>query len=229
MCGRFTQKSERRIITEEFYITEFLDPVLTSYNVAPGSDAGVILGPGSSPRYARYRWGLVPSWAKDPGIGNRMINARSETVREKPSYRQAFRKRRCIVPVDGFYEWRKDGGLKVPYFIRQPSGRPFSLAGLWETWEDPDAHPLRTFTILTTNANARLRDIHDRMPVVIPPDGRALWLDGGEGAHGEGGDEEALLALLAPSPDPLLEYYEVSRIVNSPRNDSPACIEPVRR
>ena len=222
MCGRFIQKSERRIIAEEFYVQEFVDPLVVSYNVAPGQTAGVILGAKGGNEYARYRWGLVPSWAKDPVIGNRMINARSETIAEKPSYRSAFRKRRCLVPVDGFYEWKKDGKLKVPFFIHQQSGRPFSLAGLWESWNDPDGKRLLTFTIITTDANERLRALHERMPVIIPPGARKLWLDG------SAEDMKPLFDLLRPSEEKLLDYYEVTRFVNSPLNNTPECVEPVK-
>jgi putative SOS response-associated peptidase YedK len=222
MCGRFIQKSERRIIAEEFYVQEFVDPPEVSYNVAPGQNAGVILGGSAGNVYARYRWGLVPSWAKDPAIGNRMINARSETISEKPSYRNAFRKRRCLVPVDGFYEWKKDGSLKVPFFIHERSGKPFSLAGLWETWSGSEGNPLLTFTILTTEANERLKELHDRMPVIIPPGSRRLWLDS------PAEDAKRLFELLRPSEAKLLDYFEVSRFVNSPQNNSPECVEPVK-
>jgi putative SOS response-associated peptidase YedK len=222
MCGRFIQKSERRIIAEEFYVQEFIDPLAVSFNVAPGQTAGVILAGSGGNGYARYRWGLVPSWAKDPAIGNRMINARSETIAEKPSYRSAFRKRRCLVPVDGFYEWKKDGKLKVPFFIHEQSGRPFSLAGLWESWDDPEGNRLLTFTILTTDANERLRALHDRMPVIIPPGARHLWLDS------SAEDVKPLFDLLRPSGEKLLDFYEVSRFVNSPQNNTPECVEPVK-
>jgi putative SOS response-associated peptidase YedK len=222
MCGRFIQKSERRIIAEEFYVQEFADPPVVSYNVAPGQAAGVILGASGGNVYARYRWGLVPSWAKDPTIGNRMINARSETIAEKPSYRSAFRKRRCLVPVDGFYEWKQDGKLKVPFFIHDRSGKPFSLAGLWESWNDPEGNRLLTFTILTTDANDRLRALHDRMPVIIPSGARKLWLDS------TAEDVKPLFELLKPSEENLLDYHEVSRFVNSPQNNAPECVEPVK-
>jgi len=222
MCGRFIQKSERRIIAEEFYIREFAAPPVVSYNVAPGRTAGVILGGAEGNRYDRFRWGLVPSWAKDSAVGNRMINARSETIGEKPSYRNAFRKRRCLVPVDGFYEWKKDGKRKIPFLIRERTGRPFSLAGLWESWDDPGGKRLLTFTILTTDANARLKELHDRMPVVIPPEARSAWLDP------SADDPRPLFRLLKPAEETLLDFYEVSRYVNSPLNDTPECMEPVR-
>ena len=219
MCGRFVQKAERKIITEEFYVREFIDEVITSYNVAPGQNAGIIINRGNNV-YVQYRWGLVPSWAKDPQIGNKMINARAETVAQKPSFKSAFRNRRCLVPVDGFYEWKRTGGYKIPYFIHHRSKKPFSLAGLWETWKDPEGSPVSTFTIITTDANAALHPIHERMPVVIPTEKRVFWLD-------SAADIQSLQILLVPFNSSELLFHEVSRLVNSPDNNSPQCIVPV--
>jgi putative SOS response-associated peptidase YedK len=219
MCGRFIQKSERRIITEEFYIDEFLDDVIVSYNLAPGQEAGVVYRDGST-KFARFRWGLVPPWAKDPAIGNRMINARAETLAEKPSFRSAFRSRRCLIPADGFYEWKKEEKRKVPFFVFLKSERPFGLAGLWESWKSPQGSILNSFTIVTTEANASLRSLHDRMPVIIRPEDRTFWL-----SHKNGAAE--LDRLLVPYEDAELVYHEVSRTVNSPQNNNPGCIAPV--
>jgi putative SOS response-associated peptidase YedK len=219
MCGRFVQKAERKIITEEFYVREFIDEVVTSYNVAPGQNAGIIINRGNNV-YVQYRWGLVPSWAKDPQIGNKMINARAETVAQKPSFKSAFRNRRCLVPVDGFYEWKRTGGYKIPYFIHHRSKKPFSLAGLWETWKGPEGSPRSTFTIITTDANAALHPIHERMPVVIPAEKRLFWLD-------SAADIQNLETLLVPFNSSELFFHEVSRLVNSPDNNSPQCIVPV--
>jgi putative SOS response-associated peptidase YedK len=217
MCGRFVQKSERKIIIEEFYIGTFADDVFMSYNVAPGQNAGVIINDGEN-RYVMYRWGLVPSWAKDPQIGNRMINARAETVPQKPSFKAAFIQRRCLIPVDGFYEWKKEGNYKIPYFIFQKSERPFSLAGLWEQWSAENGALLNTFTIITTEANPVLKELHERMPVIIPKENRDLWLDR------DNKDDDVLAGLLKASGESELSFHEVSRFVNSPNNNSPECI-----
>jgi putative SOS response-associated peptidase YedK len=229
MCGRFTQKSERKVISLEFYIHDFISDVLVSYNITPGQDAGVIIGNGQN-RYVRYRWGLVPFWAKDPSIGNRMINARAETITEKPSFRQAFASRRCLVPADGFYEWRKQGSFKTPFYIHHRSNRPMSFAGLWENWnpkgegkaasQTRESEALYTFTIITTEASDKLRGLHDRMPVIIPPEKRELWLD-------READAAELEGMLVSFDSPEIDFYEVSRMVNSPMNNTPACIEPV--
>ena len=238
MCGRFTQKSERKIISLEFYIKDFLSDVLVNYNVAPTQDAGVIVSDDVY-RYVHYKWGLVPFWSKDPAIGNRMINARAETVAEKPAFRTAFAKRRCLVPADGFYEWKKEKGFKTPYYIYHASGKPMSFAGLWESWtprtdareEQVDADlfspeiekpsPLHTFTIITTEANEKLKPIHERMPVVITPELRDVWLD--PNTH-----TDRLMLLLRSLPSGQVDYHEVSRMVNSPQNNSPNCIEPIK-
>ena len=219
MCGRFIQKAERKIIGEEFYIALFINDIITSYNVAPGQNAGIIINRGDNV-YVQHRWGLVPSWAKDQKIGNRMINARAETVAQKPSFKSAFKSRRCLVPVDGFYEWKRTDGYKLPYYIHHRSERPFSLAGLWETWKSPEGSDLRTFTIITTDASSALRTLHDRMPVVIPPEKRPMWLD-------SAADTQDLETLLVPYDSAELQFHQVSRMVNSPNNNSPQCIIPV--
>ena len=162
------------------------------------------------------RWGLVPSWADDPEIGSRMINARSETPPEKPSFRSAFRRRRCLIPADGFYEWKRENGDKQPYCFRMQDGRPF--AGLWESWEKGDG-TLRTCTILTTRANSVLEGVHDRMSVILPSDSYNAWLD-------PDADREELGELTVPYPGDDLEIYPVSRFANSPRNNDERCIEP---
>ena len=166
------------------------------------------------------KWGLIPSWADDPGIGARMINARSETVAEKPSFRRAFKERRCLIPADGFYEWQRTSGGKQPYYLRTKSGRPFAFAGLWESW-DGDGSEIHSCTILTTDANDLVGEVHHRMPVILPPGDYELWLDPDVREPGE------LLPLLAPYPANDMEVYQVSRRVNRPSNNDPDCVERV--
>lgn len=223
MCGRFTLVTPAGRLAEAFGLSDVPPEIPPSYNVAPGGEIAAILADGDARRLEMLRWGLVPSWADDPGIGARMINARSETAPEKPSFRRAFRGRRCLIPADGFYEWKREGGDrggKQPYHFRLPDGRPFAFAGLWESWEKGD-EPLRSCAILTTEADESMRAIHHRMPVVVPVASYGAWLD-------PGADEEELKALLAPgsAANEALEAYPVSRSVNSPANDGPGCIEP---
>jgi putative SOS response-associated peptidase YedK len=171
---------------------------------------------------ALFRWGLIPSWAKDPAIGNRMINARSETVANKPSFRSAFRRRRCLVPADGFYEWGKIGGAKQPFFIHMQEESPFAIAGLWEHWQDSEGNEIETCTLLTTEANALLATIHKRMPVILNPGDYARWLDP------DSSDPVALHNLLMPYPADAMAFRAVSLHVNNPRNEGPACQEPAQ-
>jgi len=167
------------------------------------------------------RWGLVPSWAPDPSIGNRMINARCETLTEKPSFKQLLGTHRCLIPADGFYEWRREGKGKIPMRIVMKDRQHLTFAGLWDVWRgDPEADELYTFTIITTNANALLRPIHNRMPVIIERLAATHWLDPAVSHPG------TLSILLQPLPSELMAAYEVSRLVNDPRNDSAACIAP---
>ena len=220
MCGRYTLTSPIEVLAEEFGIMGPLPEVWPSYNVAPGRNVAAVVDGGDGGRHLELlKWGLVPSWAKDPGIGNRMINARSETAAEKPSFRKAMRERRCLILADGFYEWRKMGNGKQPYHAAMQDGRPFAFAGLWEDWER-DGERLRTCTILTTEANDLMREVHDRMPVILPPDAYATWLD--RGAR----DPAPLLPLLVPYPSSDMRTYPVSRAVNRPSNDGPVCVEP---
>ena len=163
--------------------------------------------------------GLIPPWADDPGIGSRMINARSETAPGKPSFRRAFRERRCLIPADGFYEWQRTNGAKQPYYIHMEDGRPFAFAGLWESWSKGGEGEVRTCTILTTGANALVGEVHDRMPVILAHDAYDVWLD-------PDSEREELTGLLAPYPEDEMEAYPVSRFVNSPSNNDPRCIEP---
>jgi len=164
---------------------------------------------------------LIPSWAKDPVIGSRMINARAESLAEKPSFRSAFRRRRCLVLADGFYEWRKDGARKTPMYIKLASGRPFAFAGLWENWFSPDGSNILSCTIITTQPNTLMEPIHNRMPVILPPEAYPVWLSPSEQ------DPARLSALLSPYPPAQMTAFPVSTLVNSPANDSPGCIIPL--
>jgi len=204
-------------LAEEFQLDGSAE-ITPSYNVAPTQQVAAVLEDEGGRRLEMLRWGLVPSWADDPDIGARMINARSETAPEKPSFRSAFRRRRCLIPADGFYEWKRENGGKQPYYFRMHDGRPFAFAGLWESWEKGDG-TLRTCTILTTRANAVLEDVHDRMPVILPHDAYNAWLD-------PDADREELGELMIPYGGDDLETYPVSRFVNSPRNNDERCVEP---
>ena len=170
-------------------------------------------------RLELLRWGLIPPWADDPQIGSRMINARSETAPEKPSFRRAFRERRCLIPADGFYEWQRTNGAKQPFYIHMEDGRPFAFAGLWESWGRGGEGEIRTCTILTTAANAVVGEIHERMPVIVAPDAYDVWLD-------PSSERDELTGLLAPYPEDEIEAYPVSRFVNSPSNNDSRCVEP---
>jgi putative SOS response-associated peptidase YedK len=188
------------------------------YNIAPTQLVAAIRnGTDGNPEGVRLRWGLVPFWAREPSIGNRMINARADTIAGKAAFRDAWRKRRCVILASGFYEWRKQGGGKSPYFIAPPDGRPLAFAGLWEHW-DGEGGPLETCTIITTDASRALADLHDRMPVVLPPDALRAWLN-------PSAAPDALHALLRPAPDEALAFHEVSRAVNSPAHEGPGLID----
>ncbi len=229
MCGRYTLSSPGEVVAEVFDLVD-VPEVLPRYNLAPTQEAAVVRvpAPGAPRQLARLRWGLIPAWAKDPAIGNRMINARAESAGEKPAYRDSFRRRRCLVPADGFYEWKRVGKGKQPYLIRRRDRRPFAFAGLWSAWHAPhppntapDALPRETFTILTTSPNDLMHGIHDRMPVILDRADFAAWLDPGNR------DAAALQALLVPAPADDWEAVPVSTRVNSPAHDAADCIEPL--
>ncbi len=218
MCGRFTLHSRLNLLLEQFAV-ETGPELKPRYNIAPTQNAPVVrVGSAGSREMALLRWGLVPSWAKDLSIGNRMINARAETVATKPSFRSALKRRRCLVPTDGYYEWKKTGKAKQPYYIRLSDEKPFAMAGLWERWTDEAGETLETFTIITTDANAATREIHDRMPVILPPADYARWLDS------ECERSDLLQPLLKPYEASPMRMDPVSTHVNSPRHDDPECI-----
>jgi putative SOS response-associated peptidase YedK len=221
MCGRFTLQIPPDLLAEIFGILEI--PVFPArYNIAPTQQALVIRQAGDGRNHcALMRWGLIPSWAKDPSIGNRMINARSETVVGKPAFRRAVRRSRCIVPASGFYEWREEGGKKSPHFIRLKDSSPIFFAGLWERWKSPQGEAVDSFTILTTQANSLISSLHERMPVILKPEATPLWLDS------ETTDPDRLKSLYLPHPADLMEMWPVSPLVNSPRNDFPEMISHI--
>lgn len=220
MCGRYTLTMPVETLAEEFGVAGPLPELSPSYNVAPTQEVAAVLVDGDERHLEMLRWGLIPSWADDPQIGSRMINARSETVAEKPSFRGAFRKRRCLIPADGFYEWQRTGNGKQPYYVRAKDGSPFAFAGLWESW-GRDGEEIRSCTILTTEANEIVGEVHHRMPVIVAPENYEVWLDP------DVRDTEWFTALLTPYPAEEMEAYPVSRFVNSPSNDDKRCVEPV--
>lgn len=222
MCGRFTLFEADKILSKEFGVSGF-PPLSPRYNIAPSQPvAAVRAAPaGAGRELALLRWGLIPSWSKDPAIGNRLINARAETAREKPSFRNAFRRHRCLIPASGFYEWQRQERGKQPYFVRMRDGRPFAFAGLWDRWESADEGAIETCTILTTAPNAVLAPIHDRMPVILPPAEYARWLDPSLR------DTDSLAPLLVPFPPDDILAFPVSPRVNPPTIDDEKCIAPL--
>ncbi|MCS7236766.1 MAG: SOS response-associated peptidase [Thermoguttaceae bacterium] len=241
MCGRFTLRASAQTVAEQFALID-LPPLVPRYNIAPRQPIGIVrlrrdpfAGSNAFPpsehsagsqrgatnrEFAVVRWGLVPSWANDPAIGDRLINARAETVASKPAFRSAFRYRRCLIPADGFYEWAKVSGRKKPFFFRLPNDQLFAFAGLWEAWEGPDQSYLETATIITTEANEQVRKIHDRMPVILKPEDYSEWLDP------EVSKSDKLMSLLRPLDLPL-EIVPVGYWVNNPTFDDPRCVMPL--
>ena len=218
MCGRFifTDPAKIKRLLPDADIDQIRIEFVPSYNIAPSQNIPVILNDGSN-RVRLIRWGLVPSWAKDLSIGYKMINARAETINEKPAFKRLIKGRRCLIFTEGFYEWKKLGNSKQPYFIRMKDQQAFAFAGLWDIWEK-DGDALISGTIITIDANELIADIHDRMPVIISPDSYGLWL---------GNDGKDIFKMLKPYPAEEMEAYPVSRLVSSPANNSPDNIYPV--
>jgi putative SOS response-associated peptidase YedK len=233
MCGRFVSSSSPEAIAEYFGAAFDAQSLGQNFNVAPTNDIyGVVAEPDGSTRLDVFHWGLVPSWAKDAKVGAKMINARAETLADKPAFKALFRKHRCLIPMDGFYEWRAgaaDGPLtsagkpaKQPMYIHRADGEPLAVAGLWAAWKEPAAGEwLHSATVITTSANETMRPVHDRMPVVLPRSAWAEWLD--PAMH----DLERLSGLLVPAADDLLVLHPVATDVNNVRNKGAHLIEPV--
>lgn len=227
MCGRYSLTTVPEAMRALFGF-ENLPNLPPRYNIAPTQTAAVVrLDETGARELAMLRWGLIPSWSKDASMGAKMINARSETVAEKPSFKGAFRERRCLIPADGFYEWRTEDGRKQPFRIGMKGGTPFAFAGLWESWTATatstginEGDTVETFTIITGEANEKLRPIHARMPVILPPEAFDSWFDAAN-------DQETLLSLLRPYPVEPMAFYRVGTAVNNVRNDDPSCTEPM--
>lgn len=220
MCGRFTVRSNANVIANEFVLSGLVD-LIPHCNIAPTQLVAAVRSLDGPRELVMLRWGLVPPWATELSIGSRMINARSETVATKPSFKKSFQSRRCLVVADGFYEWQKVDDKKQPFFIRLKSDRPFGFAGLWER-NDRTGQPVETCTIITTTANEMMVPLHERMPVIIPPEQYDLWLDP------EVQDVTQLERLLQPFPSEEMTAYPVSTLVNSPKNDLAECVEPLK-
>jgi putative SOS response-associated peptidase YedK len=220
MCGRYAITSAPEAIRALFRYDERPN-FPPRYNVAPTQPIPIVRLVEGKREFALVRWGLIPSWVKDPKAFSLLINARGESVIEKPAFRNAMKRRRCLIPADGFYEWKPVGERKRPYHVRLKDGGPFAFAGLWETWTGPNGEELDTAAIVTTTANRTLAAIHERMPVILPPEAFDLWLD-----HANV-DAMTALALIAPSREGLLDVYEVSQAVNRVANDDARLTEPV--
>ena len=230
MCGRYTLIHNVQAVAERFGVAVPPWSVTSSYNVAPTDGVPIIVADHGHRIMYLAHWGLVPFWAKDPEIGNRLINARAETVAEKASFKYALARRRCLIPSDGFYEWQQTDGVKQPYYIRLNGGELFAFAGLWETWESPDGSPLISCAIITVEPNALVAPIHSRMPAILRPEDEQTWLVGRADADDRprrGAVETEMLKLVRPYPPDLMEAYPVSRAVGNPANDTPRCIEPI--
>jgi putative SOS response-associated peptidase YedK len=222
MCGRFRLSKTDKAVMKQFGVE--IDPDYSPrYNISPSQSVLAIRQDAAQPvrLLSKLRWGLVPFWAKDLAIGYKMINARSETVLEKPAYRDSFKKRRCLIPADGFYEWKKVGKEKQPYNFGMTDDSIFAFAGIWDTWKSPDGTPVESCSILTTTPNALVADVHDRMPVILDRDDYEQWLDPGVK------EPSTLTELLKPFAANRMRSYPVSRLVNSPKNDKPECIVEV--
>lgn len=219
MCGRYAITTAPEAMRRLFGYPE-MPNFPARYNVAPTQPIPIVRVVEGKRQFALVRWGLLPSWVKDPKTFTLLINARGETVTEKPAFRNAMKRRRCLIPADGFYEWKRDGAIKRPHYIRRKDGAPFAFAGLWETWMGPNGEEMESAAIVTTTANQILAPIHDRMPVILTPDAYEMWLDTANV------DSKTAMALIAPAQNELFEAFEISPLVNRVANDGPQVQEP---
>ncbi|MCC6441832.1 MAG: SOS response-associated peptidase [Armatimonadetes bacterium] len=224
MCGRFTLRTDPYTLKIDFPEFDFPEEMEARYNIAPSQEVAAVANRGDH-RVELFQWGLIPSWAKDPAIGNRMINARAESLAEKPAFQRAYRKRRCLILADGFYEWKQEEGRKgkTPMYIQMRSGEPFAFGGLWEVWHPEGDPPVHSCTIITTSPNEVIEPIHNRMPLILERRHYALWLDPEEQSS------DRLNPLLKPYPPESMAAFPVSRLVNDPKNNLEACILPEGR
>lgn len=222
MCGRFARSAPIEMIGSQFKVKQAKLTIAPSYNIAPSQDILAIINRGSR-EFIQCRWGFIPSWAKDTAVGYKMINARAETIAAKPAFNSAFRKQRCLIVADGFYEWKKAEKRKVPFYIHLKSGKLFGFAGIYNTWVSESGEGICTCAIITTEANDLIRDVHNRMPVIIPEEKVNLWLES------DRDDEQTLLTMLNPYPAEEMEMHEISFRVNSPVYDNEDVIRPIRR
>jgi putative SOS response-associated peptidase YedK len=219
MCGRFTLTAVPEEISRAFGVPFHVSGYTRRYNIAPSQTVAALLHSHDRPHFEQLFWGLIPFWAKDPAMGKRMINARSETLMEKKSFKTPFQKSRCLVVADGFYEWHKQGSNKIPYYIFLKPHRPFGFAGLWTTWRSSEGETITSCTLITTEANDKLKTIHDRMPVILKERDYIMWLDPNHQ------DAKALMRLLEPYDADKMDFYEVSAWVNSPGHEGKKCTE----
>ena len=220
MCGRFSLHSPAAQISEAFHLPDLAALALKPrYNIAPSRDIAIIRNAGTEPELVMARWGLVPHWSRESRSKYSTINARIESVAEKPTYRTPFRRRRCLIPADGFYEWKQDAGSKVPHYVRMKDGKVFAFAGLWDRWEGEDGS-IESCTIIVMPANQVMKPIHERMPAIIAPADYDLWLDPGVT------EKKQIMKCLSGAPSSRLTAYPVSTLVNSPKNEDERCIQP---
>jgi len=219
MCGRFQLSVKGKHINERFNVEVYDDLYRPSFNCAPSQNVAVISNM-EAKKLSFFRWGLIPFWAKDEKFGNKLINSKAETINEKPSFKNSFRQKRCLVICNGFYEWKKENNKKTPYRIFLKNNELFSMAGIWDTWKDGEDRPINSFSIITTTPNSLMKNIHHRMPVILRKEDEKKWL--------EKTDQNELLKLLKPFEDKLMDTYPISELVNSPTNNSPEIIKKIK-